>query len=179
MQGPAHPWIARSIVGSTMILLSLIGLIASDISHDGAWTYWRIMAPVFALICISFSFYLRKKHQHVSLVKIWHEILHWLSLVGAIFLISSFVSMGIMGRFVASLTILVILGVTTFIAGIYIESSYLIVGIALGLCAAAAAFIQEYVYTIMLPCSLVLIGVIWWLSHRANANKNDEDPDSL
>jgi len=175
---PSHPWIARLIVGGLMILLSFVGLVVSDLYTNGAWYYWRIIGPFFALMCVWLSWYLRKKEHSVSLVKIWHEILHWVALVAAVLLISGYVSMGIIGRFQAGLIVLTILAVTTFIAGIYIEKSYLAIGSAMGLIAAGGAFMQEHLYTTILPTVIVLLGAIWgfiyWQKKRHNMQEKDD-----
>lgn len=158
------------VVGALMILLSFIGLIIADLKNQGAWSYWRIVGPFFALMCIWLSLYLRRKGHSVSLGTIWHELFHWIALVGAVFLITSFISMGVMGRFQGALVILVLLSLTTFIAGIYIESSYLIVGLGIGLIAVGGAFMQEYLYTVILPVTLVFLGLliafVYWMKRR-------------
>jgi len=74
--------------------------------------------------------------------------------------------MGVLGRFEAGLVIVVILALTTFIAGIYVDPSYIIVGVALGLFAAAGAFAQEYLYYFMIPVLVLLAGALLWLTYK-------------
>ena len=113
----------------------------------------------------------------MSLVKIWHEILHWAALVAAVFLISAFVRMGVLGRFEAGLVIITILGLTTFIAGIYIEISFIVIGIAMGFFAVGGALAQEYLYYMMIPVLLILIAFIFWLTHRMKGKGKEEHED--
>lgn len=152
-----HPWRARFITGLIMILLSLVGLIISTLRKDGGWTYWRIMVPLFALLCLWLSWYLRRREESLSFVEIGHEVLHWIGLLLAVFLISTFVRLGIAGRFQASLMILTLLAFALFTAGIYIEATFMVIGILLAFFAAGAGIIAEYLYTVMIPLTLVAI----------------------
>lgn len=156
-----HPWKARFIVGLIMIILSFVGLVLSDIWQNGAWNYWRVVAPVFAIMCIWLSWYLRKKQHSFSFTKLWHEILHWVALAMAVFLFSLFVGTGLMGRFEAGLAVLTVLALTLFIGGIYIEPSFMLIGIVLGLFAAGAAYMAAYLYSVMLPVTLVAVGILF------------------
>ncbi|MEX0962207.1 MAG: hypothetical protein WDZ28_05070 [Simkaniaceae bacterium] len=162
-QAIKHPWKIRFIVGLVMILLALVGLIISTLRQDGAWQYWRIMVPVFALICLFFSWYLRREKESVSLVKVWHEILHWIGLMLAVLLVSVFVSHGIMSRFGASLQVLTLLSFSLFLAGVYIETSFMPIGILLGFFAAGAGIIAEYLYTVMIPLTIAAIIILFFV----------------
>ncbi|MDN3504100.1 MAG: hypothetical protein P0S95_00825 [Rhabdochlamydiaceae bacterium] len=179
---PVHPWRARLVVGIIMLLLSFIGLIVSDLFKGGAWTYWRIMVPVYAALSIWLSWYLRKKTKKVSAIRIWHELLHWAVLVVAVYLVSMFVSMGIIGRFEAGLEVLIMLALTTFLAGVYHDMIFLIIGVLLGCFTAGAAFFTEYLYTIMLPLTIVAALLMVWLIHHHHKNiqkeKHAEDSES-
>lgn len=168
-----HPWRARFIVGLIMIILSFIGLVLSDLWQDGAWNYWRIVAPVFAIMCIWLSWYLRKKEHSFGFTKLWHEILHWIALIMAVFLFSLFVTTGIMGRFEAGLAILTVLALTIFVGGIYIEPSFMLIGIVLGLFAAGAAYMAAYLYTVMLPVTVIAVGLLFLFVYFKKKKKEE------
>ncbi|MBP9841535.1 MAG: hypothetical protein KBC64_03810 [Simkaniaceae bacterium] len=157
-----HPWKARFSVAFIMIILAFVGLIVTDIHRDRAWEYWRLMAVVFAALCIGLSVYLRKK-QAISAVSIWHEIVHWGGLGAAIYLVSFLVGLGIMGRFEAALMVLTLLALTTFLAGVYTEISFVMIGILLGCFVAGIAYIEEYLYGILLPLMVVAAGVLVYM----------------
>ena len=106
---------------------------------------------------------------------IWHEILHWAGLTLSVFLISKFVSIGIMGRFEAGLMVLSMLALTTFLAGIYIEVSFVFIGILLGLSAYSIAFLDQYLYVIMMPLLALGAIVIFFLVYRKKKRHEDKD----
>ncbi len=166
-----HPWKARFIIAMIMLILSFIGLIYSQVSKDGSWNYWRFMAPIFAILCLFLSWYLRRKKHSFTLVKAYHEILHWVGLLVAVYLVSYFVNIGILGRFEASLQVITLLALTTFLAGVYIEFTFIPLGLLLGAFAASAAFVSVYLYAIMVPLTIVVAGVLFFLSKRKHKKK--------
>ena len=161
-----HHWKMRFMVAIIMLGLSFVGLVVSDLWTNGAWDYWRWMVPVFAALCLFLSWYLRHKQKVMSATTIWHELVQWFGLFLAVFLISMFVNIGLMGRFEAGLIVLVFLALNTFITGIYVESTFFIIGILLGLFAAAAAIMAEYLYTVMLPITIGVAILLIWVSRK-------------
>ena len=157
---------ARIIITSTMLLLGFIGIIFTDIFRDGAWQYWRILTLVYALLSLSLNVYLRQKGWKVTAVTLWHELAHWLGLLLCISLISFMVQLGLMSRFLASMQILVLLVLCTYLVGVYIEASFIPIGIVLGLFAAGIALFAEYLYAIIILLALVAVGAIAWMIRR-------------
>lgn len=166
-----HHWKARFFVALIMLALAFAGLIFSDIRKDGAWTYWRSMTIVYAVLCLWLSWYLRRKKQSLSLVKIYHELMHWAGLILGVFMVSVFVNNGILNRFAASLVVITLLALTTFLAGVYIEITFIPIGILLGFFALGSSLIAEYIYTIVMPVGLVVIVGILWVLYRLRHSK--------
>ncbi|MCB1110288.1 MAG: hypothetical protein KDK64_04850 [Chlamydiia bacterium] len=161
-----HHWKMRFLVAIMMLGLSFIGLIVSDLWTNGAWDYWRWMVPIFAILCLFLSWYLRHKQRVMSATTIWHEVVQWFGLALAVYLISVFVKIGLMGRFEAGLIVLVLLSLNTFITGIYVESTFFVIGIMLGLFAAAAALLAEYLYSVMLPITIGVAIILIWVARK-------------
>lgn len=153
---PKHPFRARAIVALIMLALSFIGLVITDIKRQGALTYWQVMVPVFAILCLGLSVYIRQTVDVIRPISIWHEVLHWIGLGGSVCLVWFYVHIGTIGRFEAGLFVLTLLALTTFLVGIYVDYSFLIIGLMLGFFAAAAAFVEEYLFSIMLPLTIVV-----------------------
>lgn len=163
-----HHWKMRLFIAIMMLGLSFIGLIVSDLRANGAWNYWRIMVPIFAILSLFLSWYLRWKQKIITPTTIWHELVQWVGLALGVYLVNAFVNVGLLGRFEAGLVVLTMLALNTFIAGIYIERTFFVIGLLLGLFAAAAALLAAYIYTIMLPVTIgVAIFLIWLARKRA------------
>lgn len=169
MEAHKHPWMARFSVSLIMLILGFIGMIVADVHRDGSWLYWKWIIPVYAILALWLSWYVRQRSDTLRIVTLWHELLHWLGLIASVFLVSFFVHQGIMSRFVAGLFDLTLLALALFIAGIYIETTFLFVGIALGLFALLASYVVEYFYAISLPIALggiAFLIIYFWITHR-------------
>ncbi|MCH9614334.1 MAG: hypothetical protein SP1CHLAM54_17080 [Chlamydiia bacterium] len=158
-----HPWKARLVVGIIMLLLAFVGLIITDVAKSAAWTYLWIISIVFAVLCLGLSWYLRHHDQKLGWSTIWHELFHWFGMIVAIFLVSRFVSIGIVGRFEAALMVMTLLSLTTFLAGVYVDLTFVLVGVVMGLFTFSSAYLAEYLYTIMLPVAVVAVLVLFFI----------------
>lgn len=175
-QGPiSHqqndPWKVRLGVGIIILLLAFVGLIYTNLMHDEAWVYWHYITPVFALICIWFTWYMRQKKHIMPPVTIGQELLHWLGLFLSVFFISVLVDLGIVGKFPASLAVLILLGLTIYIAGVYIERTFIAIGVLLWIFTILVALLQVYIFIAIVPLTIAVAAIIFWIYHRNKTQK--------
>jgi hypothetical protein len=166
---PKHPWWARLGVGISMLILAFIGIVVTDLHHSGGWEYWKWTVPLYAVMALWLSWYERRTRDTVSPITIWHEMLHWFGLFAVIVLIEVYVHMGLLSRSVASLVALTLLSLTIFTVGIYIESTFLLIGVILGIFAAVVAIAIKFLYAFTIPALIIGIGAMSfmiWNSHR-------------
>ncbi len=166
---PAHPWKARLSVGIIMLALAFLGMVVTDIRTVGGWDYWKWMVPVYAILALWLSWYVKRKQQTVSPITIWHEVLHWAGLICAIFLVSHLVQLGTISRFIAGIFHLILLSLAVFLAGIYIESIFLLIGVILGVFALLTATLVQYMYVFIIPiiiAAVLVMAISVWISHK-------------
>lgn len=159
-------WKARLYVCLTMLVLAFIGLIIMDLHSKTYWLYSRIMAVLYAILSLWLFWYLHRGEHKVHASTIWHQMLHWLGLLLAVYLTSIFVSTGVMGTTQAGLVTLTLLALTIFLAGVYTDTSFMLIGITLAIFAAGAALIEAYLSALMIPVILVAALVIYIMLHR-------------
>lgn len=109
VRAPHNAWKARFVVGLIMLGIALFGLISADIEAGGAWDYWSVMTPVYAVLSLGLSLYLHHMKLRVAVFTIWHEVLHWGGLLVAVYVVSLLISIGLMSRFLAGLQVLLLL----------------------------------------------------------------------
>lgn len=168
---PKHPWWARLGVGIAMLILAFIGIVLTDLHESGGWEYWKWTVPVYAVMALWLSWYERRSRETVSPITIWHEALHWFSLFAVIVLVEVYVNMGLLSRSVASLVALTLLSMTIFTIGIYVESTFILIGVVLGIFAAVVAIAIKFLYAFTIPALVIGIGIMSfmiWNSHRKN-----------
>lgn len=163
-----HPWRARLAVGLIMLVLAFIGLVVTDVRDSGGWDYWLWIVPVYALLALWLSWYLRHHSHSLSLVSIWHEIVHWAILGASVVLVSVFVQQGILGRLVAGLFVLTLLAQAVLLAGIYIDTTFIAIGIVLALFAWLVSAAAEYLYALAIPLLFIGSGALAWFVWRAH-----------
>jgi hypothetical protein len=157
---PKYPWKARLIVALIMLILAFIGMVITDVRTTGGWDYWKKIVLAYAVLALWLSWYVKRQTQVIAPVNLWHELLHWVGLIAAVYLVSYYVHLGIMSRFIAGLFQLTLLSLGIFIAGIYIEATFLFIGIMLGLFALLAAAVVEYLYAFIIPLLILSAGLI-------------------
>jgi hypothetical protein len=157
-------WKARFTVSLVMLFLACLGMAFTDLKSEGAWIYWRAITPVYALLSIGLSFYLKHKKAKDVVWTIWHEIAHWVGLLASIYVLSLLVRMGFMGRFEAGVETILLLALATFLAGVYIEPTHLVIGAILGLIVLGIGFVNQYLYGIFLPIIVIALVLIFWIS---------------
>lgn len=163
---PKHPWWARLTVGIVMLILAFIGVIVTDVVSTGGWNYWKWIVPIYAILALWLSWYERRKKETVSPITLWHELLHWIALFGAVIILEVYVRMGFLSRFLASLVALTTLSLTVFTLGIYVEWTFMVIGIALALFALVVALFIKFIYVFTIPLLILAVVVLWALHHH-------------
>jgi hypothetical protein len=166
---PTHPWKARLTVGIIMLVLAFLGMVITDVQKVGGWDYWKWMVPVYAILALWLSWYVKRKQQTISPITIWHELLHWAGLICAIFLVSHLVQLGTISRFIAGIFHLILLSLAVFLAGIYIETIFILIGIVLGVFALLTAMLVQYMYAFVIPVAIAAVlvtAIAVWISHK-------------
>lgn len=164
-----HPWKARFIVSAIMLLLAFLGMVVTDVRSKGGWDYWKWVVPVYALLALWLSWYVRRQKETISPITLGHEVAHWAGVVASVFLVSFLVHLGTISRFIAGIFDLTLLSLGVFLAGIYIEVTFIFVGIVLGVLAAMSAFVIQYLYAIILPIiigGIIVVAIVVFLSHK-------------
>ncbi len=167
----AH-WKARFFVAAAMLLMALIGLILIDVSPQWAWSYWRIMIVLYTLLSLWLSWHLRQKGLRFESITLWHELAHWIALIFAVSLVTVLVDVGILSRMQAGLMVLILLALTLFLAGIYIDRCFVFIGIAIGAFVIVSDLLEAYLSVVMVPILILAFIILAWWLHRDHAPNN-------
>lgn len=148
-----------------LILLALGGVGYTDINPASSHLYWLAMVPVFAGACLLLEWLqARGKGLH------WSEVLRaqlmlWLSLLVGVMLTYMLLHSGRLDGQSTGLIILLLLAMTTFAAGLQLGSLVMLLGCFLSLSLVLAAYVQTYVWLIMLGV-VVGLGVLVYVYRR-------------
>ena len=152
-----------------LILLALGGVGYTDINPASSHLYWLCMVPVFAASCLVLE-WTEKRDTGLP----WAEVLRgqlmlWLSMLVGVLLVYMLLHAGRLENESAGLIILLLLAMTTFAAGVQLGVLVSLLGCFLGLSLILAAYIESYVWLIMLGL-LVGAGLMLHFYGRFSAN---------
>lgn len=154
-------WKVRIFVNLFILLLAFIALILVNFHAKSSWAYMRFMAIADAVISLFLFWYLNRGKHIVNRTTIWHQLLHWVGILASVYMVAIFVHSGIIGSNQAGIIVLTMLALGIFLAGVYTEPTFLLIGITLGIFAIGAAYIESYLSVFMLPVLLVSGAIIF------------------
>ncbi len=154
-----------------LLLLSVVGIALTDFSPTKGFWYWMAMGPLFcgAAITIEWSRMNRQGESKGRLV--WTQIFHWFGYLITIYLvfILSVQETGRLNNVDVGLVALLILAFATFTAGITASWRISVVGVFLGIAVVAIALLEEYIWALLIPLALIIIGA--FLFRRRKSKK--------
>jgi hypothetical protein len=134
--------------------------------------YWEFLAPVIGVLCIGIAWpQARDKTARLRLV--WTQALHCLAFLVAmnLLLLSGVASM--LSADATGLTILTLLALGTFVAGVHIQAWQIcVLGMIMGLGVPAIAWIERSALLLLLGGLAVAAigGALWWSMSRKRVN---------
>lgn len=154
-------YLAENAAFIAMIVLSLIGISYTDLSVDRSYWYWQSMVPIFGIICIITGWV----HTHDSNSR-WElirtQILHWGAFFTATYLVFLPVMQRTLDNHTTGLTLLLMVAFSTFLAGVYINWRFCVVGVFLGIAVMGAAFFRQITLMMLLVAiALLVISILW------------------
>ena len=165
---PPHPTGGSFLLGElpfvVVLVLTLFGVAYASFSRKPLVGYWEFLAPVIGLLCIVIAWpHAPDRAARVRLV--WTQALHWLAFLVAmnILLLSGVASL--LGGDAIGLTILTLLALGTFVAGVHIQSWQIcLLGMIMALGVPAIAWIERSALLLLLVVvALAAIGAaLWW-----------------
>jgi hypothetical protein len=152
-----------------MLALALFGVAYTSIARQAMTTYWIVLAPCFAVICIITRWReVSNKDQHWKLIKT--EALHWLAVVVSMYLVFVSDVKQMMSSDVSALMVLTLLALGTFTAGVHIGAWRIcLVGIVLAVTVPAIAWLEQATLLLFLAAIAILsIGAVAIRRFRRN-----------
>lgn len=151
-----------------LILLALGGVGYTDINPAGSHLYWLAMVPVFAAACLLLE-WLHERNRGLQWTQVLRaQLMLWFSLLVGVLLVYMLLHAGRLDSENTGLIVLLLLAMTTFAAGLQLGPLVLLLGAFLLVSLALAAYIESYVWLIMLLI-VVAMALLFYLHSRRNA----------
>ena len=145
------------LVGALCVLV-MIGMFLTNVSHLRARFYWSAMFPIFGIASLSHELLGPSRREGPVWKRILRQMLHWLGPIVAVRIIFLQLERGQMDADAVALVTLVILAVTCFMAGVYIDRSFYWVSAVLALAAVVGTEVEAY-FWMLVAIAIVAIAV--------------------
>jgi hypothetical protein len=159
--GGLAKWInADDVILIALLALSAIGIAVTNIWPIQSFWFWAVMVPIFGASSIYMG-WSKARQRGEGVTRILRiQLLHWIGLLATVLLIYFlFTNTSRIDSNQLALTTLIALALTTFLAGVHFDWRFMVIGIVLGAAVAVVAFMEQYIWVIIIPI-VVAIGVI-------------------
>jgi hypothetical protein len=159
-------------VGKVMIallLLDVIGIGVTQFAMDFSQWYWLGMVVVTGLAC-AFIVRFRGHNDELNTAGMLRdEILFWLAVLGAVNLVFFLYQAGRLDSENSGLVILLILALSTFLAGLRLGWQLCLLGGTLAAALVVAAYLEQFLWLLLLG-GLVTVAVLYFLSRARGSS---------
>lgn len=130
---------------AVLMFLSILGVGITDAFEQLSHWYWLAMVPVFFSACLYLEWQASIESGVASRTIIIKQVQHWLGLLGAVYLAFFLRQIGSLDNQTTGLILLLLLALTTFLAGVNMGWMFRLLGIFLGLCLILVAYMEHYI----------------------------------
>ena len=153
----------RELPYVVVLILTLFGVAYASFSRQSMVGYWEFLAPVIGLLCVVIGWpHAPDKAARFRLI--WTQALHWLAFLAAMNLLLLSGVASLLSPDAIGLTILTLLALGTFVAGVHIQAWQICsLGAVMALGVPAIAWIERSALLLMLVViALAAIGAAFW-----------------
>jgi hypothetical protein len=146
-----------------MLLGAFIGVALNNFSGGPTILYWQLLAPAYGLICI-FAGWRQDDPSADRMRLVRTQAIHWLACFIAMRLLFLPQIRGVLNDNATGLALLVVLALSTFLAGLHANAWRIaVVGVLLALSAPAAAWVEQSALLLSMEAILILgVGALFF-----------------
>ena len=165
----ARSFRAEEMVLLGLVLLSGIGMAVSGASRDLGYRYWLAMTPIFGVLSAVAAGSEARRSGGAVAPAVGREVLHWSGLAVAVCLIYLLERRGELSHDAAGLVALLLLALTSYLAGIRANWRFCVLGAILACAVATAAVVQGFLWVLALAALGIAIAaaLLWRRERRA------------
>jgi hypothetical protein len=163
-EGSSTSLLMRELPYLVVLVMTLIGVAYTSASRKPLMIYWQVLALTVGAVCIV-SGWRNTGSREERLRILWTQALHW----GAFLVAMSIVLLPGVQRVLTAtatgLTLLMLLALGTFVAGIHVSVRICLLGLTMALAVPAIAWLKQSAMFLLLA-SVVVVALavgVWWL----------------
>jgi len=173
-------FVAREFPYILLLVLAVVGIAYTSVSPDSSAAYWKVLAPVFAVVCIVSQWPRVAAGGGAKTRLIVIQLVHWGAFLFTILLVFLPGVQTTVTSVVSAQIILYLLALSTFLAGLHNVSWQLMaVGVLMALSVPAIAYLERSVLLgVVIVAAVVLVIVAYVFQRRRVAAKPSSSPSA-
>jgi len=164
-RGWFHRIFINEAILSLLLVLCFIGVAYTNALPLKSYHYWLWIIPVFAIAAIISEWSRYKRHEIDGYHFIRQQILHWGAVLIAVKSIFMLYHIGRYNTDTTALTLMIIMALSTILAGIYIGWRFIVLGLFISFATLVFGYMEAYVW-ILVPVAVGIIifaiGIALW-----------------
>jgi hypothetical protein len=154
----------RELPYVVVLILTLFGVAYASFSRQSMVGYWEFLAPVIGILCVIIGW--PHAHDQAARVRlIWTQAAHWAAFLVAMNLLLLSGVASLLSPDAIGLTILTLLALGTFVAGVHIQAWQIcVLGMVMGLGVPAIAWIERSALLLLVAVVALaaVAAALWW-----------------
>ena len=140
-----------------LVLLAIGGIAIMDFTEAWGFWYWIAMVPVFGALSVFMGWHAQKRAIDPRPMRMRAQLLHWLATVVGVALVFLLDDAGSIERTATGLVALLVLGLSTVLAGIHTEWRLSVLGVLLLATLAAAVAAEQFFWLLLIPTVIAIV----------------------
>lgn len=152
-------------------VLSIVGIGVTDYSPAQSYQYWGAMTIVLTVAALFIGWaraeQLKRTVTNIFITQIVHWTATWVAVIGIFLLLNA----GRLNYESTGLALLVVLGLATFLDGYRVSWRLSIVGILMFVTSLIAAYLEQYLWILLIFAAVTFLGAFFWSRHRRSKHQ--------
>ncbi len=149
-----------------VFILAMLGVGVTDYAPLQSLNYWGAMAIILALSGLIMGWSKARRLKQPVLQSLRVQIVHWIATGVAVFGIFLLLKAGRLNYEGTGLVLLIVLGLATFLDGYRLNLFFSLVGVFIFALAMIAAYIEEYLWGLLIVMFILGVIVFFWERHK-------------
>ena len=152
-----HRHLIDEITLLVLLGLSYTGVAITNISPGGSHRFWLAMVPVFFIASLVTEWKNVRTGKYPWKMVLWNHSLQWLAVLAAVQMVFAMQQIGRLNNEMTGLMLLLVLALSTFVAGIRLGWLFRLAGLFLGISLLMLVYVERYLWILVALAILILI----------------------
>ena len=162
--------VLRELPYLVVLAMTMIGVAYTSAARQPLVLYWEVLALTVFALCI-FAGWKRTEGRDARVRMLWTQALHWLAFLAALNIVLLPGVQRVLTASSTGLTLLMLLALGTFVAGIHLSLRICLLGLTMALAVPAIAWLKQSALFLLLA-TIVLVAIalaVWWIRSNTRA----------